>query len=263
MKNYKNILLSGFTQKRISNLKKIFKKLNFINYKKNRINKSIDAFVSTNRISFEKFYNNDLDKLKNELSWIHIAAAGVENYSKILNLNNECVVTNGRIIQGPEVADHALALLLGITRNLNTIIKHGPNKKFIRRPIELRKKRILIVGYGGVGQCVAERVFGFGAKVSVVNKFYTPITNFVEHFYLEKDYTKSLKDKDVVIYALPLTSKTKKMYNSKTAKNFKRGAILINVCRGGVVCKKTLYKNLKNNYLGGAGVDELEGTKVL
>ena len=183
MKNYKNVLLSGFNQKRISNLKNKFKNINFINYKKNKINRPIDALVSINRGSFEEFYNNDFDKHKNELSWVHIAAAGVEYYPKILNLSNKCVVTNGRIIQGPEVADHALALLLGITRNLNTIIKHGPNKKFVKRPIELRKKQVLIVGYGGVGRCVAERAFGVGMKVSVINEFYSPISNFVERFY--------------------------------------------------------------------------------
>ena len=122
---------------------------------------------------------------------------------------------------------------------------------------------MLIVGYGGVGRCLAERAISFGMKVSVLQKSYSPISNQIDKFYLFEQYSKAVKDKDVVVYTLPLTSKTKKMYNYKVARDFKKGAIIINVCRGDVVCKKTLYKNLKNKKLGGAGVDVIEGGDLL
>lgn len=259
----KNILLSGFQKKQILFFKRKFKSLKFMNYKKSSKFNKIDAFVSINRSSFEDFYKNDFDRLSKKLKWIHIAAAGLDIYPKLFRLSENCQVTNGKIIQGPEVADHAMALLLSLTRNIFQIAKFGLKTKFFRRPIELKEKKILIVGYGGVGRCVAERAISFGMKVSVLQKNYSPISNQIDKFYLSEQYSNAVKDKDVVVYTLPLTAKTKKMYNSKVAKNFKKGVIIINVCRGDVVCKKTLYKNLKNNKLGGAGVDVMEGGDIL
>ena len=258
MKNkYKKILLSGFENKQINHFKKKYNNINFYNYNKIKtVKQEYDAFVSINRRNFEIFYESDYEKLKNNLSWIHISAAGLDLYPKLFN-KNKFILTNGKIIQGPEVADHAIALLLALTRNLNIIIKYGSNKKFHRRPIELKNKKILIIGFGGVGKCIADRAIGFDMKVSVMNDYYKPTSKGIENFYLKNKYKKALKDKDVVVYAVPLTKKTKNMYNLKTAKYFKRGAILINVCRGGVVCEKALYKNLKSNYLRGAGVDVL------
>ena len=259
----KNILLSGFLKSQTLLLKRKFKTLKFIKYKKGSSYKNLDAFVSINRMSFEDFYKNDFDKLANKLKWIHVAAAGLDVYPKLLRLGENCKVTNGKIIQGPEVADHAMALLLGLTRNIYQIAKFGQKTKFFQRPVELKEKKMLIVGYGGVGRCLAERAISFGMKVSVLQKSYSPISNQIDRFYLFEQYSKAVKDKDVVVYTLPLTSKTKKMYNYKVARDFKKGAIIINVCRGDVVCKKTLYKNLKNKKLGGAGVDVIEGGDLL
>ena len=102
-----------------------------------------------------------------------------------------------------------------------------------------------------------------GMKVSAISFSHTKKSKLVEKIYQRKNYFKALKDKDVILYSVPLTSKTKNLFNSKAAKKFKKGAILINICRGGVVCSKTLYKYLKNNYLGGAGVDALDSSDRL
>ena len=257
------ILLAGFYNKQILKLKKKFKLLEFFEYgKKIKDIKKIDAFVSITRRSFEKFYYKDFKKCESTLSWMHISAAGIDKYFSKKVLNKKLVVTNGKIIQGPQVADHAFALLLALTRNLNLIIKHGLEYKFDRRPIELKGKSALIVGYGGVGRCVAERAHGFGMKVDVVNYKYSPISNIIRNFYLSEDYNKALIDKDVVFYTLPLTKKTNKLFNSGMIKYVKKGAFIINVCRGEIVCLKTLQQYLKNNYLGGAGLDVLDGEPI-
>ena len=64
-------------------------------------------------------------------------------------MESEVILTNGKIIQGPEVSDHAIALLLSITRNLNYIAKNKISD--MPRPIELRGKTALILGMGGIG----------------------------------------------------------------------------------------------------------------
>jgi len=260
----KKVILSGFNTEQIYIFKKKFKKLLFSKYKKSeKLEANYDAFISINRKSFEDFYYSNFKQLSQYLKWIHISAAGLDNYKKIFSLPTNCKVTNGRIIQGPAAADHAMAMLLALTRNINIIIKKGTYAKFSKRPVELKGKKILIVGYGGIGKCIAERAFGFGMKVYAVHDAYRGITSLIEKFYSRRDYKEALKDKDVIVYSLPLTSKTKNLYNATTSKIIKKGAYLINVCRGEIVCEETLYKKLKNNYLAGAGVDVLESDKKI
>ena len=178
-------------------------------------------------------------------------------YPKLFLLSNSCKVTNGKIIQGPEVADHAMGLLLSLTRKISFLSKSILGTKFDYRPVELKNKSILIVGYGGVGKCIAERSHGFGLKIFAVHDKNKQKSKYVKKFYKRRQFEYAIKNKDIIVFSLPLTSKTKHLYNGKTAKLIKKGAFLINVCRGGVVCEKTLFKYLKNNRLAGVGVDVL------
>ena len=105
-------------------------------------------------------------------------------YPKLFLLSNSCKVTNGKIIQGPEVADHAMGLLLSLTRKISFLSKSILGTKFDYRPVELKNKSILIVGYGGVGKCIAERSHGFGLKIFLlfmikINKNPSTLKNFI------------------------------------------------------------------------------------
>ena len=255
----KKILLGGFNRKQILFLKKNNNKVEFYLHKplQKKIDK-IDAFVSVSRKSFENFYYNDLHKYKSSISWVHLGAAGFDKYFHNNELSKKCKLTTGKIIQGPQVADHAMGLLLSLTRNINLVIKNGPFYRFKNRPIELRNKNALIVGYGGIGKCVAERAKGFGLNIDVVDHKYSPISNVVNNFHLIEDYKKALKDKDIIFYTIPLTKKTEKLFNKGSIKYIKKGAFIINVCRGDVICFETLYKYLKNNHLRGAGSDVVD-----
>lgn len=259
MKSLKrNIILSGFSNKEITNFRNIFKNLSFFNFEESKKkNIKYDVFISKNRQSFERFYNKSFNEISKNLKWIHLPFSGLEKYPNLLKQTNYCL-TNSKIIQGPQVADHAFALLLSITRNLSLVTKYGENIKFQNRPIELHDKKILIVGFGGIGKCIAERARGFKMKISALNLTNRKKQKFIEKFYLFKDFKKAVKDKDIIFLSVPLTKKTKKLYNLTSAKFFKKGAIIINVSREGIICEKALYKNLKNRNLKAAGVDVYE-----
>ena len=224
----KKILLGGFNRKQILFLKKNNNKVEFYLHKplQKKIDK-IDAFVSVSRKSFENFYYNDLHKYKSSISWVHLGAAGFDKYFHNNELSKKCKLTTGKIIQGPQVADHAMGLLLSLTRNINLVIKNGPFYRFKNRPIELRNKNALIVGYGGIGKCVAERAKGFGLNIDVVDHKYSPISNVVNNFHLIENYKKALKDKDIIFYTIPLTKKTEKLFNKVSIKYIKKGAFII------------------------------------
>ena len=259
MYHKKKVLLGGFNKKQILLLKKENKKIIFYKHKENqkKINK-IDAFVSINRRSFENALSSCSSSFSSTKRMFYIAGAGIDKYFRNNELSKKCNVTSMKILQGPQVADHAMGLLLCLTRNINLVIKNGPFHKFKNRAIELRNKNALIIGYGGVGKCVAERARGFGLNVDVIDPHYSPISNVINNFYLVEEYKKALKDKDVIFYTSPLTIKTGKMFNEGIVKYIKKGAFIINVSRGAVMCYDTLYKYLKNNHLRGAGSDVID-----
>ena len=70
-------------------------------------------------------FNDNLFSIAKNIKWIHFGGAGVEKILINKLVNSNIVLTNGKIIQGPEIADHALALILYFTRNIGSFL----NKK--------------------------------------------------------------------------------------------------------------------------------------
>ena len=258
MKIKKKIYLAGFRINQISEIKKKFKKAEFIFEKKitNKFN-LCDAVVGITRLSLEEVLKRINFKNNKKIKWIHLPGAGVDKYLYLKNFNN-LVYTNGKMIQGIQVSDHAMGLLLTLSRNINQILQHGQNSKFEKRPIELNNKKALIVGYGGVGSCLAKKAHSFGMQINVVNNEKVKKPKFIKNFFLSERLNIAAKNIDILFITSPLTKKTKKMINGKIIKKLNRGALIINVSRGGCLCLKSLEKYLKNGYLSGAGLDVTE-----
>ena len=97
-------------------------------------------------------FNDDLLEKGKDLLWIHNPGAGIEHFLSEKFINSDIIFTNGKKIQGPECADHAMALLLSLTRNIKLSIK-GLENNLMPRPVELLGKKALVVGLGGIGMC--------------------------------------------------------------------------------------------------------------
>ena len=107
-----------------------------------------------------------------KLRWVQVSSAGVDRYLGIKPLmeNDALVMTNSRAVHGPAIADHAMAMLLSLTRNLNYYAQNQKQEKWIRgggtsKAIALKGKTMLVVGLGGIGTEIAQRANGFGMKV--------------------------------------------------------------------------------------------------
>src|SRR5260221_9563153 len=100
-----------------------------------------------------------------KLKWVQVYSAGVENYLFPGFTNSNVTLTNCKIMMGPEIADHAFALLLALTRDLHQIIPQKTTEDLARKryqPIELRGKTAVNVGVGGIGSKIAQRAHAFG-----------------------------------------------------------------------------------------------------
>ena len=104
-----------------------------------------------------------------KLQWVQVFSAGVEPFIAIPELRDSNVtLTNCKITQGPEIADHAFAMLLALTRDLHRIIPRRTLEEWTTRnyhPLELQGKTAVVVGVGGIGMQIAVRAHAFGMKV--------------------------------------------------------------------------------------------------
>ncbi|MBK1830272.1 D-2-hydroxyacid dehydrogenase [Verrucomicrobiaceae bacterium R5-34] len=197
------------------------------------------------------------------LRWVQAPTAGVDRYLGIKPLieNDKIVMTNARGVHGPAIADHAMAMLLTLTRNLNHYAENQKKGEWDRRgggtsqQIALKGKTMLVVGLGGIGSEIAQRALGFGMNVIGTRRSDKPSADYISKVGKAKDLLTMLSEADVVALAVPLTDETKDLMNSEAFAAMKQGSYLINIARGKVVNTEAMMKALKSGKLAGACLD--------
>jgi len=158
-----------------------------------------------------------------------------------------------------EVADHTLAFILGVTRQVvpNTLyIRDG--KWGLATPLDqlrtLRDQTVGIVGFGRIGREVAARLAPFKSRRLVFDAF-VPVDTIrsagCEPVTLEELLTQS----DIVTLHCPSTPQTKKLLNTDALARMKRGAVVVNLARGDLIDTAALIAALQSGHLAGAAID--------
>ena len=123
------------------------------------------------------------------------------------------------------------------------------------RPIELRGKKGLVFGGGGIGVNVAERLVAFGVEVSIVDNELVNMFSFVKNQYFVDQISEAVGSADAVICCAPLTTKTHKIFDKHLIARFKKGSYFINVSRGKLADTEALLYGLDREILAGVGLD--------
>ncbi|MGI8962554.1 MAG: D-2-hydroxyacid dehydrogenase [Bryobacteraceae bacterium] len=197
------------------------------------------------------------------LKWVGVMSAGVERVlfpkdrSSELR-NSDITLTNNKIVQGPEIADHALAMLLMLSRNLYILYRNDQQQ--IWNPgsfhgIELNGKTAVVVGVGGIGTQIAVRANAFGMTVIGVDTEDKPFLPFLKRVVKPDQLDDVLPQADAVFISVPDTPKSHKMMGARQFQLMKKNAYFIAVSRGGIYDMNGLVKALDEKRLAGAGVD--------
>ncbi len=196
------------------------------------------------------------------LKWVGVMSAGVENVLFKSGGNDlrdsKIVLTNNKVVQGPEIADHALAMLLALSRNLPAFWAAKQQERLQARPypgIELKGRTAVVIGMGGIGMQIAIRAWAFGMTVIGVDPEDKPFTPMVKRFVKPDQLDAVLPEADVVFISAPHTPLSDKMMGAKEFGLMKKGSYFIAVSRGGIYDLNALVKALDEQKLAGAGVD--------
>lgn len=195
-----------------------------------------------------------------KLRWIQVGAAGVEGVIDLPGLREGPItLTNTQRIYGPEVADHALALLLALARGLRTTLASqlGDRRWGVdtSKMVELRGKTALIVGLGGIGTEVARRAHAFGMRVLAVDPKPLARPDFVFQLAPPDRLLDLVPLADAVLNCAPLTESTTGLYGREFFGAMKPTAFFVSIGRGESTDSAALAAALREGRIAGAGLD--------
>lgn len=187
------------------------------------------------------------------------------------HINAECCkqksisVSNVPLYGENTVAEHTFALLLSLSRNIHKTYVRTLSNNFSTEGIQgfdLRGKTIGVVGAGNIGMHVIRMAKGFGMKAQAfdINKNHF-ISEILDFNYVSME--ELLQTSDIISLHAPYNKNTHHLINKNNISKIKKGAILINTARGGLVEVDALIEALDNNILSGAGLDVIEGEEYL
>jgi phosphoglycerate dehydrogenase-like enzyme len=167
---------------------------------------------------------------------------------------------------GESVAEFAVLLMLAASRRLNEELAftRGGAQERMEKPemnIALHGKTVCIVGLGGIGDLLVERLRGFGMVLSGVDKHPEHAPAGVKGY--GSDQLKfALATADYVVLAIPGTKENENMIDAQVVAAMKKGAVLVNVSRGTSVDEPALLAAVTRRHLYGAGLDVVKNEPV-
>lgn len=191
------------------------------------------------------------------MRWMHFISAGHEGFDSV-GLPPGVVSTYAAGGAAPAVAEHAMALLLALGRRLPEVFAQATAQRWDRalavRATSLEGQTMAIVGFGHIGRELAKRARGFGMRLITLSRVIRPDPLVDESLTLAELHS-VLGRSDVVVVAIALTPATHHLINASAFAACKRGALIINVARGGVIDQAALCAALESGQIGGAGLD--------
>jgi D-2-hydroxyacid dehydrogenase (NADP+) len=197
-----------------------------------------------------------------KLRFVQSLSAGTDQYDKALFAKRGVRLANAQGANERAVAEHAIALILALTRQLhlardNQRARHwrGMIGDRALREQELSGKTLLIVGLGRIGTRLAAVARAFDMRVIGVRRTARPAPEAAEEVFAQADLMKALAEADIVALTCPLTPETEGLIGAAALAALKPGALLINVARGKVVDEAALVAALGDGRLRAAALD--------
>ena len=198
-----------------------------------------------------------LRRPENAVRWVQIVSAGVDGLVSH-GIPSSLVITNQGGALAPQVAEHAMALLLGIARQIGPIYershRHTWDRVFAPAIFSLEGRVLAIAGFGNIGRELARRAKSFDMRVLGLAR--SPKDEpFADEMHPLTALHAVLGRADVVAVCIALGPSTRRLIDARAFAACKPGALLINVSRGETIDPVALRAALESGRLAGAAVD--------
>jgi D-3-phosphoglycerate dehydrogenase / 2-oxoglutarate reductase len=188
------------------------------------------------------------------------AGVGVDNIDVNKATEKGIVVVNAPHGNTISAAEHAIALLTSLARNIagaDSSVKRGEWKRSDYVGVELNQKTLGVIGIGRIGSEVARRARAMGMKIIGYDPYVSE--DQAEKIGIEMvPFEDLLKEADFITLHLPLASATRHLIGAKELAMLKPGVRIINCARGGLIDEEALYAALQDGRVAGAALDVFE-----
>ena len=195
-----------------------------------------------------------------KLKVIGRAGVGTDNIDVDAATRKGIVVVNAPTANTVSAAEHTIALMLALARNVpeaNNQLKSGKWQREKLIGVELRNKTLGIIGLGNVGSEVAKRAQAFEMHVIAYDPFVS--TDFARNIKVDlAPLEQVLTEADFLSLHVPLTATTTQLIGAEELAKVKPTARIINCARGGLVDEKEVVKAVEEGRLAGAAFDVFE-----
>ena len=205
--------------------------------------------------------NGALLKQLPELVWFQNFSSGSEECTATGGVKDaDFILTNAQRLSSPAIAEHAIAMMMSLGRDLSYYQRNQLEGKWQRNPAgnanrEISGKTMLVLGLGGIGTEVAKRAHGLGMRVIATRNSSRTGPDYVAQVGLASEMNELAKQADVVVNALPLTGSTANIIDQAFFTAMKKGSFYISVGRGKTTDPDALMQALNSKHLAGAGLD--------
>ncbi|KAF3339250.1 D-3-phosphoglycerate dehydrogenase 1 [Carex littledalei] len=215
---------------------------------------SCDALIvrSGTKVSREVF-----EAAKGRLRVVGRAGVGIDNVDLHAATEFGCLVVNAPTANTIAAAEHGIALLTAMARNVaqaDASVKAGKWERSKYVGVSLVGKTLAVMGFGKVGSEVARRAKGLGMHV-IAHDPYAPAERAHALSVELVSFDDAIATADFISLHMPLTATTEKMFNDETFARMKKGVRIINVARGGVIDEDALVRALDNGQVAQAALD--------
>jgi D-3-phosphoglycerate dehydrogenase len=202
----------------------------------------------------------DIIEAGQKLQVIARAGVGIDNVDVEAATRCGILVVNAPTGNTVSAAEHAVALMLSLARNIpqaNAVLKTGVWKRNEFMGTELRGKTLGIIGLGNVGSEVARRARGFEMKLLGTDPLVS--VEYAKNLQVELvELERLLRESDFITLHLPLTAQTRGLIGAEELALVKPSVRIINCARGGLIDEEALVRAIREKRVAGAAVDVFE-----